>query len=359
VTVFFYTLIFFLPLLVLPLGVSFFETPKVILAELLIELLVLLTLFKAKFNLKFLITFPGFAVSIILFLSIIDLIFLKTETTFFGNAFRLQGIFLLWHLLAFAFISSRTELPKKACLFSLFSLIILALSVYIFGGDINGRAFGTLGEANSLAGAAIFFLPFGLTTPKKWVKFSALILVFLIILASGSRTGALGFLILTIFFGLIYIFKLKLPHAFIVALFISIMSLFLPIYAGGGWYENRAEIWYTSLVAGATSPVLGHGFGNMQSALHQTSLILNNNIQYLVVDSAHNIFLDFWIQGGFLGVLALGLLVIYSIRVFLKRNQTLELMILLGLLITLSFNPVSVSLLVGFWWVLGQGFKKV
>lgn len=354
-TVLLYILIFFLPLLVLPFGTSYFETPKVIASELLIELLFLLTLFRPKLHFKF--SLPIFAVGLLLFLTVIDLIFLKSGTTLFGNAFRLQGVFLLWHLLAFAFISSRIELPKKAYLFSSFALFVLVLSAYILGGDINGRAFGTLGEANSLAGTALFLLPFTLINTQKRIKIADLALVFLIIFASGSRTGAVVFLILTCFYGLISIFKLKVFHAFLIAIFLSLLSLLLPVLAGGGWYENRSEVWLTSFAAGSLSPIVGHGFGNMEKAIHQTSLVLNNNIQYQVVDSAHNIFLDFWVQGGFLGVLSITLLIIFAIRNFLKNNRILELMILLGLLITLSFNPVSVALLVFFWWILGRGFK--
>lgn len=336
-----------------------FETPKVILGEILIEILVVLALFKNKLNLGFFKSHPGLAIGLLFSLTIIDIAFLKTNTTFFGNPFRLEGVFLLWHLLAFMIISSGINLPKRAYLFSLFTLIVLILSAYILGGDLNGRAFGTLGEANSLAGTAIFLLPFGLIGTPKWAKAVSLSVVALILLASGSRAGIMAFLIQLIFVGLTYLVRFKLSKAFVIAIVLSIASLALPIYAGGGWYENRSEIWYTSLNAGLMSPIIGHGFGNTEKAIHQASLILNNNIQYQLVDSSHNIFLDFWIQGGSLGVMALVALIIFAVKNFLQKGQPRELLAILGLLTTLSFNPVSVSLLIAFWWILGQGFKKV
>lgn len=334
-----------------------FETPKVIVGEILIEVLVVLAFLRGNF--KFILDSFSGAIGLLFLLNFIDLIFLRTNTTLFGNPFRLQGVFLLWHLLGLALVSSAVNLPKKVYLYSTFSLVVLSLSAYILGGDLNGRAFGTLGEANSLAGMAVFLLPFGLLGSPKWAKIASLLSVALIILASGSRAGIVAFLIQLIFVGLVYLAGFKLSKAFLVALLLSLVSLALPIYAGGGWYENRSEIWYTSLVAGTLSPFIGHGFGNTEIAIHQASLILNNNIQYQVVDSAHNIFLDFWVQGGFLGVLAIVILIIFAVRNFLQRGQVKELLIILALLITLNFNPVSVSLLIAFWIFLGQGYKKV
>lgn len=346
-------LIFFLPLIVLPIGTSIFETPKVILAEILIEILLFLTLIKAKISLKSLWHPLGLASGLLIILTLIHLLFFKTDTTIFGNAFRLQGVFLLWHLMALLWISKYLSLPKNISYFALFTISVLALSAFILGGDINGRAFGTLGEANSLAAAAIFFLPLCLINTSKWIKIVSLILVGLIILASGSRAGVIALVLQLIFLGLYFGLKISLKKVFIVCLILGLSSFSLPIYSGGGWYENRSEIWYTSLIAGTLSPVFGHGFGNSEHAIHQTSLILNNNIQYQFVDSAHNIFLDFWVQGGFLGFSALIIFIIFPVKNLLNKNKPRELLILLGLLVVLSFNPISVAILIFFWWILG------
>lgn len=351
-------LLFALPLLVFPLGTSPFEPPKVIAAEVLMELMLFLTILKNQFKWPLRFNALNLAFSLLLSLTLLDLLFLRSTTTFFGNSFRLQGVFLLWHLLIFALISARVNLSQKLYYFSLATLTVLTASVFILGGEINGRAFGTLGEPNSLAGAALFLLPFGLLKTPRWVKIITLSEVFLLIFLSGSRTGILAFLIQLIFVGLVFIFKLKLGRAFVIAALLSLSLWVLPIWAGGGWYGNRSEIWYTSLVAGSLSPLFGHGFGNTQDVLHKASLLLGNNIQYQVVDSSHNIFLDFWIQGGLAAVVALVILISLALRDFLKKGKLKELMIILGLLTTLSFNPVSVFLLVTFWWILGQGFQK-
>ena len=135
-------------------------------------------------------------------------------------------------------------------------------------------------------------------------------------------------------------------------------SLFLPFVEKSGWYENRAEVWHTALVAGTLSPIFGHGFGNTQSNLHQTSLILNNNIQYQIVDSSHNLVLDFWVQGGFLGVACLVLLLWGGVGGLIKHQAKLELTAFLGIFTVMLFNPVSVVILVYFWWLISQGFDN-
>ncbi len=348
------SLLFFLPLLVLPFGTSPFEIPKVIAGEVLIELLLLLILLRDSFSLKSFNPIQLGAVLTLFVLSLIHLVFYNTPSLIFGNPFRMQGVFLLWNLLIVNLLSSFIVFPKKVYYYALFSLIVLAASAVIFGGDLNNRAFGTLGEANSLAGVAIFLWPFCFFNCPKSVKFSSLALVLGIIFISGSRTGVLALLIELIFLCLILLFKLKLFKALIICLILIGISLVLPILTGGGWYENRSEIWYTSLVAGTFSPVIGQGFGNTQQAIHQASLILNNNIKYQIVDSAHNFFLDIWIQSGAVGLASITILLLTSITNFVKNKQYLFLTCLLGLLIVVSFNPVSVSLLIPLWILLGK-----
>ena len=106
-------LLFILPLIFFPFGTSPFETLKVILAEIGIEILLCLQIFKRNsfyLNKKLLIS-----IVLIILLSTSHLVFLRIQTAFFGNVFRLQGIFLLWHLLLFSILSTKikiTNIPK-------------------------------------------------------------------------------------------------------------------------------------------------------------------------------------------------------------------------------------------------------
>lgn len=99
-------LLFFLPLIVFPFGLSPFETPKVILGFLGMELFIILALFNQNFSFK---SFPKSSLVLYLglfILSLGQLIIYPNSNLFLGSAFRLQGIFLLWHLLLFSLLSS-------------------------------------------------------------------------------------------------------------------------------------------------------------------------------------------------------------------------------------------------------------
>ncbi len=99
---------FFLPFVVLPLGTSPFEIPKVLLAEIIIELLFLFVLFgKIPFSFTILPKHLLYTISGLFLISLFDLLFFQSPTVFFGNVYRLQGVFLLWHLLFFTIMVSQ------------------------------------------------------------------------------------------------------------------------------------------------------------------------------------------------------------------------------------------------------------
>lgn len=99
-------LLFLLPFVIAPFGVTQFENPKVIFGELGIILLLLACLFTNHISFHHRAKQFVFYFSIFL-VTVIDLLFFRTSISFFGNAFRMQGVFLLWMLLLFSFISSR------------------------------------------------------------------------------------------------------------------------------------------------------------------------------------------------------------------------------------------------------------
>src|SRR5258706_492957 len=255
-TIIVWILIFILPFLIFPIGISQFEAPKVYAAELGIIILSLLGIF-ANYKHLIKVKVPLILFSLLFFLTLYHLLFRMTPAAFLGNIFRQQGIFLLWLLMLFSFF--------------------------------------------------------------KFTKLGIL------------KTTSIGILFL-------------------------ISSFLLPFaLAKDVVYENRAEIWQTSIISGYQHPFLGWGFGNTEVALKQYNKKLYNNLQGYYVDSAHNIFIDYWIQGGFLGLSILLLLIYISIKNFIIKKSVMNITLLLGLMITLSFNPSSIVGLIGFWYILGQG----
>ncbi len=134
-------------------------------------------------------------------------------------------------------------------------------------------------------------------------------------------------------------------------------SLFLPLIQKKKIWENRTEIWSTALAAGLERPILGWGFGNVEFALRETSFLLKNNLRFQYVDSSHNLILDYWVQGGIVGVILILYLIFLTFKKFISKKDRLSLGVFFGVLTVLQFNPVSVVTSIHFWWLIGKMFR--
>jgi hypothetical protein len=351
-------LLFILPFVVIPVGISPYETYKVIIAEILIETLLFIRLIHPKsfgfrkFHKQQIILVGLFSVLII-----IDSIIFKSSTNIFGNPFRLQGVLLLCHLLVFSLLSSiiKLKIPGFVPITSLFLLVITTLFI---GTNINSRFFGPLGEPNALAATAILIFPFIFFYQKLPYKIIGLLLTISVIVLSGSRSGMIAISIQILFLVLSCKTKISLSKIFLICLSFVVLSLSLPFFENhSGIYENRLTVWQTALSAGLKSSIIGSGFGAVESTIHSAALNLNNAVRVQVVDSSHNFILDFFIQGGIIGLLILGSLLFLSTKNLILSSKKMELAVLLGLMTAMSFNPASIVTLIGFWWTVGQGFS--
>lgn len=357
-----YILLFILPFIILPFGISEFETPKVIIAEAGILLLFFIALWKRNSRLQ-----PSrlqmIFLSTIVVLTFIDLLFFRSSILFFGNAFRMQGIFLLWLLLLFSVVSAGISFSRIP--YYVFGLCLLIEVVAMFFLPLNEsqRYVGTIGEPNALAAFAVFLWPFAYFAVKKWgIKeyiflISLVVLVITILILTGSRSAmiALG---IQIIFILLYHFRLTFIKIWVICFALVILTYLLPSFQRNP-YENRAEIWRAGVAAGYTKPLIGWGFGNIENAMKIMTKKINVPVQYYYVDSAHNIFLDWYIAGGFVGLISLiGLLITAGIT-FIQQKNARNCVLLLGMIVVLSFNPASIVGLLNFWWLIGQGYSYV
>ena len=354
-------LLFFLPFIIFPFGTSSFESPKVVIAELVMFAVSLLSVIRYpdKFTSK-----QYFPFYLLILIGAFQLLIHQTSTSFLGNAFRGQGELLLWILALFAVTVSASQsrlLPR----FAIPVLLFLQLIASIFIEAKEGRAIGTLGEPNALAAFAIFVWPFVLRGNQETVHgnqknifrfvFPALsiALTVLLIIFSGSRSGfvALGIQLVFLFTSRF----ISLTKATIIALLLLLLSLLPPILDTQTLYENRGEIWRTALYAGYEHPVLGWGFGNTEVAFKDYNQKLYNNLRGYYVDSSHNFVLDWWVQGGIVGLAVLLILMFDSFKGYIYSGNRQRLVLLLGVIAVMSFNPVSVVTLVQFWWLISSG----
>lgn len=358
-------LLFFLPFVIFPLRLSPYEKPKVVVFELAIQLLIVILLITKKvifrkISISFLLT-----LTFISLISIYHLLFLPNTLSLFGNPIRLQGTFLLWHLLVFSLISSLVLIRKIQVLIPILAALLLLAGALFLNTNINGRTVGTLGEPNALAAAAIFIWPFIFFAEKlkkqlsNLTKLAAVVFALEIIYLSQSKSALVALLIQVVFLVLIKLFKLPTARAVVIAVILMLLSYVLPFFDKSKILENRQEVWQVSLKTALQKPLLGWGFGNVEVALDTTAKSYNYNlIRYQYVDSAHNLWLDWSIQAGVIGLAAIIFLVIKSSFNLAKKNKQKELMAFLGILTAMSFNPASVVTLAVFWWLIGRGFKE-
>ena len=332
-------------------------------AEILISLLFITTIFKKDFIFfrksdKVLV----YILIAVFILTFVHVIFSPTALVLFGNKTRAQGTILLSFLLLFSYLSSKVELPDfKYKLYPLILVVIFILSFLI--GNQTGRAVATIGEPNALAAFVIFLWPFiffsKFESKKKefMIRSVCLLLALTIILLSGSRSGLLAFGIEILFYFLASVIKLPLKKIIIFALFLIVIAYALP-FLDKSLYENRVDVWSNAFISGMANPIIGVGFGNAEIAMRNTSLKFHDMLIGYYVDSAHNIFLDWWIQGGIVGIILLFMIILKTVKNLYKKHKKFELIIFSGIIVMLSFNPGSVVTLLGFWWLVGQSFGE-
>lgn len=346
-----YFLLIILPLVVATWGVSQFETPKILLAEAGIQILIFYSILikRQRWNLRNWYVLSIAALGII---SLIDIVFLRTEISFFGNQFRLQGIFLLWHLAAFSFFTRQISLKWIPKIFFLIPILLLLGLIPIFGNNPSGRAIGTLGEPNMLAATAIFFWPF--LMPKKFLMTLGLLSGTLVMIFSRSNSGIIALGMQILFLMLTYRVKIPIKFSLLICIVLLVMTLGLPFVDKREDHEDRASIWKISGQAALEQPFLGYGFGNVEEAIRKQATQNGSVLKDVYVDSAHNFLLDYFLSGGLAALGAIMVLVAGTFREFVRMRKVREIVLFLGVLTMMSFNPSGVSTLLAFWWLVGR-----
>lgn len=349
-------LLLILPFFAVPAGSSPFELPKVIIFSIASGIIMILFILKRdkQVSIRDLSGYiPHFIIATVTFY---HLIFIRTDISIWGNSYRLQGIFLLWNLIIFSVLSAKIK-TDDILPYPVFFLILLHLlfSIVIATGS-SGRAIGTVGEPNALAATMLFLWPILILSNKtvNWQKMLGSAIILLIVLLTGSRSG-----IITMAEQAIFLLTYRTTGSIVKSLFIPsiivIISLFIPFSGKNYIYQDRSEIWQIAWYAGWQNPVSGRGFGNTEIILHKSAQQFNKTSQFLYIDSSHNIFLDWWVQGGIIGTGILIFLVLRTFYFFIQNGKTLEIALLLGIIGPLLFNPGNISMLINLWWIIGQG----
>ncbi len=363
-----YLILFLTPLIVVPGFALRFEPPKVLFVEVSVIILAVYLIGSGKFAFKRVNKYLAGLLGGLFLLSLGHFGLSPNSQSLFGNVFRLQGTVLLWTLFIFAIIAQSFYFRLKEKAIYLSCLLALLIAGWFLGTNNAGRWIGTLGEPNALGASAVFIFPFvWLSFKSIWVKIISLILSLVVINFSESRSALVGITVQLVFILLVNRFKLKTILASGVSILVIILSLSLPILDRIYFlqtndnphvfrFEDRAEIWQVALNAGFASPIFGSGIESIQGRINKSAQEMNVNSQYQIIDSSHNLLLDYWIWGGLIGLIIVLILMISAVINMSTKSMTLELAVFLGVSTVLMFNPTTVSILAGFWWLIGRSF---
>lgn len=404
-------LIFILPLIYLPNIFNPYEFPKFLFFVAGVEILVLYFVW-GRLKKNKLLDISKIDIGVILVLGfglvslVSDIFGIDPKVSLLGSNIRHQGFLtllcgiILFLLVRFSFNNKSYSSFKKAILVSAFLLSLISLwqvlEINIFHNynipTYNGRIVGTLGNPNFLGGYLAILLPFVLFNGRKTFKQIIIkaVIVFAIlatIFFTDSRSAFLAVGLLFLIYGLRFIFRLnisKIAKGLIVALvflgFIKFADYTIhknivatqvpPIKERGcpeSWpieyplkiisdiynskifnsqrealCDNRLLIEVVGLEALSKRPILGYGQENFEIAVPAGKMH--------VADNAHNIFLEIAVSSGIIGLLLYIAIIFYFLKKTSKWDVRLSIM---TFLIIAQFNPLSISQIALFWFLLG------
>ena len=239
ISVFYWVLLFFVPIVLFPTTSELFEFNKTVLTYALTTIIVSLWIVRSIFAKRLIFTRSLLDIPILIFLAaqvLSTVTSIDLRTSIFGYYSRFNGGLLTsfsYALLYWAYVSN---VNRKYNIKAMYVLIVSAVFVSIYGvlqhlgvdshiwvQDVQKRIFSTLGQPNWLAAWIVAIIPLTwafairgsklklLNTQIKnlvfWISLS--ILFFLILLFTGSRSGLVGFVVADITFWLIAALMLR------------------------------------------------------------------------------------------------------------------------------------------------------
>ena len=365
----FYALVFSVPLVFLPNTSELFEFNKIIIVFLLTSIICAAWVSDCILQKKFIFRHTPLDIPILIFLisQFSSLIFsISPHVSWFGYYSRWNGglaSLLCCSLLYWSFV---TYMDRKSTEKLLNWSLITAALVAAWGiaehfgidaekwvQDVQNRVFSTLGQPNWLAAylVSLIFIPISQLNPKRLVlKGVSLIIMFITLLFTRSRSGLLAFGISSAIFWSIYIFRtrnLKIPlilnSLFLILIFATnnpISERFYnrppPQTAGKSAPpalesdtnitesgDIRKIVWTGAVRIWQSSPknfFLGSGPETFAMAYYQHRPAEHNQTSEweLLYNKAHNEFLNYLSNTGLLGLLSYVILLCFIAWSFIK-----------------------------------------
>jgi len=324
-------LFFFLPLIFIPAGFEFFETPKYYFLVIFAFLTLLVIKFKSiKFNSFSLIAFVFY-----ILLNLVSSAQIFFKESFYGLDFlRYNSLLFLFILLVFFIFFAQTKFPKNylnniesyflvgvfiASTLGIIQFLIKPLNLISLEWYFDGRIVSTLGHPNFLAGVIVIGLILLERIRIPWVYLTLI----LALVMTFSKTSILIYFLYSF---VKYIKKLYLDNRKI-AVTLGLLSFALMLAIASGLFSNtynqvidnqpsryqfqrfmvflnpeetskdfRFDMWQEALNAIKDSPLIGYGKGQI---IRVIEIPRDDNLS---ISSTHNLYLDIAIESGLLGL---------------------------------------------------------
>lgn len=369
ITYFFYVVLSILPVIFFPKVFNSYELPKLIFLGISILMLGTVVLFREVSIKNLRIRLNRIDTLVIIFLVILfasDIFGVSVKNSFLGSSYRLQG-FLTYLIFGYGYMIVRIlSMQGKVKIYNVLFVQLALLSILLIaqyflvstlGESISlfqNRYHGTFGNPNFAGGymamlfAYILFAK-GNTHKVYWFKPLVILLCGIAIILTDSRSAILAVVISIVLYYFNIIKKIQgwIRIAFVIAICaISFSFIFLTIDQSllekrSSEWENRSIIWKEGMQLFSKRPILGYGQENVQ-------IIFPANLHFSV-DNMHNIFLEYAVSSGIVGLV---LFVILSLLSFIKSDRARK-MLFLSFFVTAFFNPLSIAQLFLFWVFLG------
>jgi len=206
------------------------------------------------------------------------------KTSVLGGSYRHQGIVFFISLWLVLKTKELLEKSKKEQLFKGVGVVVVLQSILV----ILGKKLGTMGEENAVSGFLAIGSFFVFNYLPKWLLSLPLIGMFFVFSKSG-------------FLALIPHVIKKIQPIWIL-LFIVLVFILKPIN-NSSYFENREVIWKNAFTAISQKPILGYGAESGEKVFDKIFYESGFPLSNLMIDRAHNLFLDVLIWGGIIGLI--------------------------------------------------------
>lgn len=242
------------------------------------------------------------------------------RTSFLGGSYRHQGVIFFFCLLVVSKVISLFSKKEKETLYKGIAFAVLAEAVLVF----SGYRLGSIGDINAVSGFIVLGIYFVYRYLPKWI----LILPISAMLYNFSKSATLSLLP----------FLFKKVNLLIIVLIIIAGFVIKPIDYSSP-FENRGVIWNHSVNLIKERPLIGYGAESnekiFKKAFYESGFPLSN----LIIDRAHNLFLDITLWSGLIGLF---LFVMFLCESYKTMNPDLK-KVFLAFLIFSMFQPLSAA----------------